>query len=60
LTLRDGCHEPVASTGVGHDEAVLTGPLAEHSPQRRNALIEVVLLDDDVRPDRFEQRALVQ
>jgi hypothetical protein len=37
---------------------VLARLLAEHAPQARDRLVEVVLLDDDVRPQGLEQLLL--
>ncbi len=39
---------------------MLLGALAEHTAQRRDVLVEVVLLDDHVRPDRFDEGGLVE
>jgi len=50
--LRD---KPVAPPGFRHNELVLARLLAEHSAQLRNGLVEVVLLDDHVRPQILQQ-----
>ena len=55
----DARDEPIAAAGLRHDEAMLVARLAEHVAQSRDRLVEVVLLDDDVRPHRLEQRLLV-
>jgi hypothetical protein len=55
--LRD---EPIAAAGLGHDEPVIFGRLAENASQRRDVLVEIAFLDDKIRPDRLEQRAPVQ
>jgi hypothetical protein len=41
----------ISTPGDGDDEAV-----AQKAPQRRDRLAEVVLLDDSVRPESFEER----
>jgi len=56
----DGSDEPVAAAGLRDDEAMIVARFAEHAAKRRDRLIEVVLLDDNVRPDRVEQRLLLQ
>jgi hypothetical protein len=38
---------------------VFARALAQHTAQRRHVLVEVVLLDDDVGPDRLHQRSLL-
>ena len=52
--------EAVPAPGLRHDEAMLIACLAEHLAQRRHRLVEVVLLDDDVRPNCVEQRLLLE
>ena len=39
---------------------MLGGALAQHTAQNGNVLIQIVLLDDGVRPDRAHQFILVQ
>jgi len=47
--------EAVAVARHSDDVAILTSGLAERASQRRNALREVVLLDEGVRPERTHQ-----
>ena len=52
--------EPVALAGQSCDVAVLAAFLAEELPECGNDLREAVLFDDRARPDRPEQRVLVE
>src|SRR5690606_1614533 len=55
----DRSGEAIAAAAHGHDVAIVAAPLAERVPQRRDCLVEVVLLDDDMRPYGRHQRPLV-
>ena len=52
--------EPVAAARYRDDKPVLLGTLAEKPAQGRNMLVEVVLLDDDFRPDGRHERGFVE
>ena len=45
---------------ASRDELVVVRCFAEDAPQHRDRLVEVVLLDDEIRPDRRDQRVLVE
>ena len=47
--------EPVAASRQRHDEARIAGGVAERTPQREDRLVEVVLFDDGLRPDRLHE-----
>jgi hypothetical protein len=53
-------HEPIAATRFIDQEAGLPGRFAQRLADRPDVLVEVVLLDDGVRPDRLHQAVLVQ
>jgi hypothetical protein len=60
----DGCStnigdEAVTAARFRDYETMLAGNLTERAPKLGHVLVEIVLLDDDVRPDGREQRALV-
>src|SRR5438552_835692 len=48
--VRDGRNELVTPAGHGRNIAVVPERLAERLAESRNVLIEIVLLDDSVRP----------
>jgi hypothetical protein len=52
--------ETIAPTRNRDDEAMVVGPLAEHPAQRVNRLREIAFFDDDLRPERFHEGALVE
>ena len=57
---RDRGDEPIAAARLRHDELVVVGRLAKHTAQHRDRLIEVVLLDDEARPDPGDQLRFVE
>src|SRR5688572_10143080 len=52
--------EDITASWDRDDESVLARLLAENLSQRRNVLVETVLLDDDAAPDSLHQGVLVQ
>ena len=59
LAQRDVGDELVAAPGHGDDEAMFIRTLAQRAPQLVDRLRQAPFLDDDVRPDRLQQRRLV-
>src|SRR5262249_32596026 len=54
------CHELITAPGHGDDEAPPGAAVTECAAQRRDDLVEVVLLDHDVRPDGRDECRLVE
>src|SRR6516162_2776204 len=53
-------NELVATARHGDDEALSATAVAERTAERGHNLVEVVLLDNHIRPDRRDQRRFVQ